>query len=239
MRPDRIRGLIGDRAQSGRRTFCAVAPYAAWMVLMMSLPATAAAYAVRTAVSAALLAFGFFSAGGVAIDKRRAAGRLCWGLAAGLAVFVLWVFPERFPVYRDFSLLGALGLAPAPAAEPAASPYDPNVCGVWLATVRLAGSAFVIAPAEELFFRLFLYRWLQKREWTEIKPGVFDMSAFVWTAALFSLEHHTRLAAGLVAGVAYGALAVKKGVPCAIVAHIATNLALGVYVVKTGQWGLW
>ena len=38
-----------------KRSVALVAPYAAWMALMVALPATAWAYAVRGAVTAALL----------------------------------------------------------------------------------------------------------------------------------------------------------------------------------------
>ena len=141
-------------------------------------------------------------------------------------------------MYRDFSLLGALGLA-GQAASPGQSPYDPAVCGWTLTWVRLAGSAFVIAPVEELFFRSFLYRWLQKGDWTKVPLSRFDLAAFLWTAGVFALEHHTRLAAGAMAGAAYGLLAVRRGLGAAIVAHVVTNLALGLYVVQTGEWGFW
>ena len=105
-------------------------------------------------------------------------------------------------------------------------------------TVASAG-AFVIAPAEELFFRNFLYRWLQKGgDWTSSCLRRFDLSAFLWTTALFALEHD-RYLAGAMAGAAYGALAIRKGLGAAIVAHVTTNLVLAVYVIARSEWAFW
>ena len=42
-----------------------------------------------------------------------------------------------------------------------------------------------------------------------------------------------------VAGAVYGLLYLKKGLLAAIVAHALTNLALGLYVLKTGAWQFW
>ena len=212
--------------------FAAVAPYAAWMALMTLLPAAAWAYALRSAATAAILLFAIVSALRGRVEFRPGGvAALAWGVAAGLAVFALWVWPERFEWYRRFLTVGASAVAES-------SPYSPAVCGWHGTTARLLGSAFVIPVAEELFFRSFLYRWLQKGEWTEVDPSKFDFSAFLWTVALFAVEHN-RIAAGAAAGAVYGLLAVKKGLGAAIVAHATTNLVLGLYVIRSGLWGFW
>ena len=142
-----------------RETAATVAPYAAWMALMAALPATAASYAVRSAVVCALLAlYAVLCRVRVGADALRRA--LAPGAAVGIAVFALWVLPEGFEPYRRLFVVGG-------AAQEGPSPYDPAVCGWALTAARLVGSSFVIAPAEELFFRNFLYRWLQKGgDWT-------------------------------------------------------------------------
>jgi membrane protease YdiL (CAAX protease family) len=88
--------------------------------------------------------------------------------------------------------------------------------------VRIFGSAFVIAAAEEMFFR----RWL------------VDFAGFWWMVALFAIEHD-RWAVGAAAGAVYGLLALKKGLGSAIVAHVVTNLVLGLWVVFRGYWQFW
>ena len=88
--------------------------------------------------------------------------------------------------------------------------------------VRLLGSAFIISVAEELFFR----RWLMR------------FAGFWWMVALFAVEHD-RWLVGAIAGVLYGWLALRKGLLSAIIAHVTTNLALGLYVLETGNWQFW
>lgn len=222
-----------------RETVAAVAPYALWMALLFGLEATAANYAWRTGLTLAALAAALCLGRAMRRPWWRGAGRgLGWGVLVGLVVCALWILPESIPWYRDFSLLGAIGLGGgAGAAEP--SPYEPSVCGWALTWVKLFGSAFVIAPVEEFFFRSFLYRWLQQARWTEVDPARFDLSAFLWMVGLFALEHHTRLAAGAMAGAFYGLVAIRQGIGAAVVAHVVTNLLLGLYVIHTGQWGFW
>ena len=91
-----------------------------------------------------------------------------------------------------------------------------------LIAMRLAGSAFVIAVAEELFFR----KWL------------VDFAGFWWMVALFAVEHD-RWLVGAIAGVAYGLLARRRGLGAAVVAHVVTNLVLGLWVLHSGQWQFW
>ena len=227
-----------------RENVAAVLPYAVWMGLLFGLPATAETYALRTGLTAASLAvaavFGLAPALHPFWRTRRpfAWDDVLAGLAIGLVVCFLWIYPERFACYRDFSLLGFVGLAGGTPVE-SASPYDPAVCGWTLTWIKLIGSAFIIAPVEEIFFRSFLYRWLQRSAWTSIDLGTFDWSAFLWMVGLFSLEHHTRLAAGAMAGAFYGWLAIRRGIGSAILAHVTTNLVLGLYVILMNAWHFW
>ena len=88
--------------------------------------------------------------------------------------------------------------------------------------VRLIGSAFVISVAEELFFR----KWL------------ISFAGFWWMVGLFAIEHDRWLVAAI-CGIAYGALYRRRGLAAAIVAHATTNLVLGLWVIRTGQWQFW
>ena len=161
--------------------------------------------------------------------------RLLGGLLVGILVTVLWIVPEISPFYRTWFCwpLGSL-----PAASTAPSPYDPAVCGWALTITKLVGSAFVIAPVEEVFFRSFLYRWLQKRDFRAVPLSRFDLSAFLWMVFLFTLEHDRPLAAAL-AGAAYGLTAIRFGLASAIIAHVTTNLLLALHVIFSGAWAFW
>lgn len=201
------------------RSFILIAPYAAWIGMMSFLPATALWYAVRGAVTAALLAWSWHVGRGAAI---RPGGRgALAGLLAGIAVYAVWVAPAVW-----FAPLLGFG-----AEE--ASPYDPAVCGWTLTCAKLAASALVIPVAEELFFR----RWL------------VDFAGFGWMVVLFAVNHWrwdldwtgrmVFVAEGAFAGVVYGLLARRFGLAAAILAHMVTNLVLGLQVIVFGQWKFW
>ena len=96
----------------------------------------------------------------------------------------------------------------------------------------------MIAPVEEVFFRSFLYRWLQNRDFRAVPLSRFNLSAFLWTIFLFTLEHDRPLAAAM-AGAAYGFAAIRFGLATAIVAHVTTNLLLALYVIHQNAWAFW
>ena len=224
---------------ASRIAVLASAPYVAWMLLMFALPAAGAgecaAYAVKTFAGAALLAlFAVCAVRRYGLRAGLSLPGLAAGLAAGLAVAVLWIAPEYSEFYREWFATGSL---PDPRAS-GDSPFAPENCGWPLTLVRLAGSAFVIAPAEELFFRWFLYRRLQSADWLSPSRRVFDMQAFLWTTALFALEHD-RFAAGAAAGAVYLAVYLRRGVASAALAHSVTNLALGIWAIARCEWTFW
>jgi len=196
-----------------KKTIWLVVPYVAWMVLMTCLPPTAAAYACRTIVTAVLLV----------VVARLMEWRpskptvhdwhnLLIGLVVGLLVFAVWILPEQFELawYRKYFILGEGGTAAV------------DKSGAGLLVMRLVGSAFVISVAEELFFR----RWL------------IGFAGFWGMVFLFAIEHD-RWFVGALAGIIYGILYLRRGLFSAIVAHAVTNLILGLWVLKTGQWQFW
>ena len=211
------------------KNFWLIAPFATWMVLMTVLPATVGGYAVRAAATAAMLAAGWRQ-GLKTLDIRRETrlpsnvssplksfvsrfkSSLLPGLLVGLAVFAIWVLPEQLdlPWYRRFCIIGEGGTQAVAEAS-----------AVMIA-IRLIGSAFVISVAEELFFR----KWL------------IGFAGFWWMVGLFAVEHDRWLVAAI-CGIAYGWLYLRRGLGAAVVAHATTNLVLGLWVLRTGQWQFW
>ena len=58
-------------------------------------------------------------------------------------------------------------------------------------------------------------------------------------ALFFGLEHF-RWAAGIVAGIAYGWLYIRtRDIWAVSIAHVVTNLVLGIYVVWADQYVFW
>jgi hypothetical protein len=219
-------------------------PFILWIFLMKMLGDPSGwNYAVRTAVCLA----GFLV---LRPWRGYAPPRLVYAfpaLAVGFAVFVLWVLPEsgwtarHAPVAHEFYRRWLVGLwPPGRLPEPPTSlPYAPEVAGWSFALIRLAGSAFVIATIEEFFWRGFIYRWLQDRDWLRLDPGRFDARAFVLTALVFGLEHEQWFA-GILAGAAYGWLYIRtRDIWAAVAAHGITNYLLGWYVLATGAYHFW
>lgn len=190
-------------------------------------------YAVRSLVTAVLLAIlwryyielrpaAHDAAGSGRVDARG----VLLAVAVGLVVFVLWI-------YLDFPPL-VLGTND--------EPYTPLVDGRidWaLALTRLAGSALVVPVMEELFWRSFLMRWIEKSRFTAVDPATVGMRALLISSAIFAVEHHLWFA-GLLAGLAYGELYRRtRSVWIVIIAHAVTNAVLGAYVLATGAWQFW
>lgn len=164
--------------------------------------------------------------------------RWSWEAAAvGFAVFVLWVGLDGF--------LAWLGMA-YPKFRSAGAPWNPHLAfgsGSALAwsfiLVRLAGSALVVPPLEEVFFRSFLYRFIAHKDFLSVPLGRFAAMPFVATSIVFGLEHNEWLA-GVLCGFAYqGLVCWKKRLGDAITAHAITNSLLGLWVVGKEAWQFW
>lgn len=167
-------------------------------------------------------------------------GSLPLGILTGIAVYVLWTLPESTP-YPAVTDWYRKWLVMMPGAQP---DYSASWCYAYtrhpiLAIIKLIGSAFVIAPIEEWFFRGFLMRWLTQKDWQRLPLGDVTPYAFWVTAAVFAFEHD-RFIGGLLAGIAYGALATRTGsLRAPIIAHIVTNLLLGLHVLALDAYAFW
>ena len=193
------------------KSFWLIAPFATWITLMTVLPATVGGYAVRAAATAAMLAVSGFEFQ-VSSFRFGQWSNLALGVIVGLVVFGIWIAPEQldWAWYRKWCIIGEGGTQAVAEAS-----------AVMIA-IRLIGSAFIISVAEELFFR----KWL------------IGFAGFWWMVGLFAIEHDRWLVAAI-CGLAYGWLYLRRGLGAAIVAHATTNLVLGLWVLKTGQWQFW
>ena len=148
-------------------------------------------------------------------------------LAAGIgaAVTVLWVL-------LDASWMIA-GSGPG---------YDPRIDGridPLLAALRLGGAALVVPIMEELFWRSFLMRWMERTDFRHVDPARIGVKAFVIPTLLFGVEHHLWLA-GVIAGAAYGLLYLRhRNLWSPVLGHAVTNGLLGIWVLATGDWAFW
>ena len=221
---------------------CHLLPFVAWLVLM-ALPdeASALKYALRTLVTGALLLYlrpwRWY--------LRPRAAHILPAIGVGLGVFLVWIAGESalakgFPALQDAYLrFGILPFAQRPLVTDSVCPYDPAVCGWALSSIRILGSAVVIALAEEFFWRGCLYRMLIDQEFTKVDLGRFHAIAFWVVCAAFGFEHQ-RWFVGVLAGLAYALLMLKtRSIWPPIIAHGITNLLLGLYVVQGEHYSFW
>jgi len=167
--------------------------------------------------------------------RRPARLRFTIGIAA--FVFILWVAPQEF-----------LGFAPRQTG------FDPDFFGKSgpLPTVHL-GLRFlrlvVVVPlVEEIFWRGFLLRYLIHHDFTKVPIGTFRWPAFYSVAIVFALAHWgpnfwppgPDFWPALITGALYNIVAHRSGqLSSCVLAHAITNLLLGIYIMRTGQWGFW
>jgi uncharacterized protein len=172
---------------------------------------------------------------------------LGWAVLLGLLGIVAWVLP-------------AWWFAGAGVAEPPGwwewlglverkDGFDPTIFPVgggafWTTVVlRFVRMVLVVPLVEELCWRGFLMRYVQagEREFTVVPFGRHSWAAFwVVTLAVTLVHEQSDWLAAFVWGCLMYALAVRtKSLGACVVMHAVGNLALGLYVMRTGLWGFW
>ena len=145
----------------------------------------------------------------------------------GMLVFILWI-----------NMDWTLGAATVPQG------FNPTLLTdrtlqIAMTVFRIAGAVLVVPIMEELFWRSFLIRYIIDKNFDTVQTGTFTWASFLFTVALFGLEHNY-FYAGVMAGGIYNLLLYRtRSLAQCILAHAVTNLALAVYVVVTGKWQFW
>jgi CAAX prenyl protease-like protein len=179
-------------------------------------------YALQAGVAAVALMWLWRRFGELRARPPQAGAAALAGLLAsvvlGLLVFALWI-----TLTAPWMRLG----------EPAAAfvPVDDAGRLQWsLIAVRAAGAVLVVPLIEELFWRSFLMRWIDRRDFVELAPQAVSWRAVGISSLLFALGHDLWLA-GVLAGLAFGALYRLTG--------SIWNAVLAGWVVSRGDWGFW
>ena len=152
-------------------------------------------------------------------------------IALGLAVALVWVGADGY-----YPVWGTIGTRAA---------YDPTTLTpasrAAFLTVRFCGLVLVVPLFEELFWRSFVVRWLIDPDHFEAVPiGRVTLAAAVITAGLFALEHPAEWLPALGTGFAWAwLLRWSRSVSACFISHAVANLALGIYVMVTGDWKFW
>jgi len=169
------------------------------------------------------------------LEMRPVVAEMRWALSweavvVGIGIFVIWVGLD--PFYRH---LGKFG-----------TPWNPNQQFgndsplAWLMIVtRILGSAFIVPPLEEVFYRSFLYRYIANQNFLSMPFNRFLPWPFLATAAVFGFSHNEWLA-GILCGTAFQWLVIRKNrLGDAMTAHAITNFLLGVWIVWKHAWHFW
>ena len=157
-------------------------------------------------------------------------------LAVGVGVFLIWIAPDtliagwRSHALFQNSLTGSVALSMSPEAR-----HD------WLVlTLRIGRAALLVPVLEELFWRAWLPRFLDAKDFQTRPLGSYTTLSFVATTILFAAEHGPFWEVGLVAGLTYNWWMMRtKSLGDLIVAHGITNLLLSLFVLYTKRWEFW
>ncbi len=148
-------------------------------------------------------------------------------VAAGGAMFWAWIHGTQ-----PWMMLGSGAASFAPQDGQGVLRWD-------LIGMRLCGAVLVVPLMEEIFWRSFLMRWIDRRDFLPMAPQRASLAALGASSAVFALAHPLWLA-GLAAGLLYGTIyRISGNLWYAIIAHATTNLALGAWVIQQRAWNFW
>jgi uncharacterized protein len=208
-----------------------VLPFAIFIALLAIQQAVAIPAWLRFTVSiAAILAVSL-------VPLRGGPSKPFLSILIGIAVFVIWVAPDRIaPNWHHFILFDNAIVGHPAGNTPPASKNDP----IFL-IFRIAISVIAVPILEELFWRGWLMRWLiDSKDFERVPLGTFAPAAFWLTALLFASEHGSFWDVGFAAGIVYNWWMIRtRNIWDCILAHAVTNGVLAAYVIGAGQWQYW
>ena len=211
-----------------------IAPFAAFVALLAAQPWIAAhgidarwVNVSRGVAAASLLAFFWREYRELHVARLLPAREWLIAIATGVAVFAAWTTFDH-----GWAVVGSTGAGFVPLGADGRIDWT-------LAMLRFAALAAVVPVMEELFWRSFLLRWIDARDFLAFDPRRASLRAFALSSALFASEHSLWFA-GLLAGAAYNWVYMRNGNLWApIIAHGATNGTLGIWIIATHHWRFW
>lgn len=217
----------------GRATAAYVAPFAVFVGVMavehVLLPHSQILYPIRFLIVLAVLLF--VSRPYLQLRPTMPLG----SVAIGVAVFLIWIAPDRLFGYRHFWLFDNSITGSASTSIP-----TDMQARVWFLALRTLGSVALVPIIEELFWRGWLMRWLIDPDFQKVPLGKYAASAFWMVAVLFAAEHGPYWEVGLAAGAIYNWWMIRtRSLADCILAHAITNGILAAYVMAGGQWQYW
>jgi len=155
---------------------------------------------------------------------------VAFGIGAGVFVFILWISPREFLGFPP----RLVGFNPDIfATQP--SLYWPTVA------LRFLRLVVIVPLVEEVFWRGFLLRYLIDEKFDRVPFGTFSWLSFAIVTLFFALSHSKAdWVAALLTGAIYNAVAYRtKSLSTCVLTHATTNLFLGLWIMRTKEWGFW
>jgi CAAX prenyl protease-like protein len=160
----------------------------------------------------------------------RAPRQIVFTAAVALLVFALWISPQAF-----------LGFAPR------LDGFNPEVFSgqpaAYCTTIafRFLRLVVVVPLVEEIFWRGLLLRYFVNEKFYNVPMGTFSWSAFAVVTVGFGFAHsRADWVSAVITGALYNCVAYRtKNLTSCVLAHAITNLFLGLWIMKTRQWGFW
>tara|TARA_R110000850_G_scaffold54619_2_gene130007 strand:+ start:902 stop:1684 length:783 start_codon:yes stop_codon:yes gene_type:complete len=182
--------------------------------------------------------------------------RFSWkgtGLAfiMGLIGISLWLLPPLIHTWTGLGSEESLPWLKWLGFQPRLEGFNPHLFGeaaspplLWtIIGLRFLRLVLAVALVEEIFWRGFLMRWLADPEkgWEQQPIGKYNALPFWLTSLAFALAH---LGPDFAVALIYGSLAGwvtihTRNLWAVVIMHSTANLALGLFIMNTGWWGLW
>jgi CAAX prenyl protease-like protein len=151
-------------------------------------------------------------------------------VAFGLVIFAQWILVDRWVPYPHLGTRTAFN----PFAE-----IPDRAALVTMLAGRFFGLVVLVPVIEETLWRNFALRYITNPDVGQVPIGTYSTAAF-WIVAAGSALTHPEWLVALVAGVLFILLLRQtRSMFAVILAHAIANLALGVYIVTTGDWKYW
>lgn len=149
----------------------------------------------------------------------------------GLLVVGLWVGLDGF-----YPPIPGMGMGQRAAFDPGRL----STVSRWgFIVVRMVGLVVLVPVIEELFWRSFLIRWLIDQDFQSVPIGRVTPMAAVVSSVLFALAHPEWLPALLTGLLWAWLLRQTKSLSACVLSHAVANLALGIYVIASGDYKYW
>jgi exosortase E/protease (VPEID-CTERM system) len=170
------------------------------------------------------------------------------------AVAALWAYRRSYAnvdwgfswrgVLTGVAIFGVWAAFAHAVTAPAAMPDDlmrlsGSARAAWIGC-RAAAAIITVPIAEELAYRGFLMRRIAAARFDSVALQSVRWPAIAISAVAFGLMHGSLWIPGIIAGVAYGAVAVRSGkIGESVAAHATTNTLVAMQVLLFDQWQLW